>query len=98
MNNHELRERETSLTAEVRNMRENIQTAIEEALNSAPERKFIETIEFSFNLKDIDLMGKKVKRLFIKLLKLQKKIKQKLQLPCLIVFVLIDIGLILSIS
>ena len=36
-------------------MRENIQTAIEEALNSAPERKFIETIEFSFNLKDIDL-------------------------------------------
>ena len=36
-------------------MRENIQTAIEEALNSAPERKFIETVEFSFNLKDIDL-------------------------------------------
>ena len=55
MKNHELRERETSLTAEVRNMRENIQTAIEEALNDAPERKFIETIEFSFNLKDIDL-------------------------------------------
>jgi len=53
--NHELRERETSLTAEVKNMRENIQTAIEEALNSAPERKFIETVEFSFNLKDIDL-------------------------------------------
>ena len=52
---HELRERGTSLTAEVRNMRENIQTAIEEALNSAPERKFIETVEFSFNLKDIDL-------------------------------------------
>jgi len=39
----------------VRNMRENIQTAIEEALNSAPERKFTETVEFSFNLKDIDL-------------------------------------------
>ena len=36
-------------------MRENIQTAIEEALNSAPERKFIETVEFSFNLKDVDL-------------------------------------------
>ena len=55
MKYHELRERGTSLTAEVRNMRENIQTAIEEALNSAPERKFTETVEFSFNLKDIDL-------------------------------------------
>jgi ribosomal protein L1 len=52
---HELRERGTSLTAEVNNMKENIQTAIEEALNSAPERKFTETVEFSFNLKDIDL-------------------------------------------
>ena len=47
MINHELRERATSLTAEVKNMRENIQTAIEEALNSAPERKFIETVELS---------------------------------------------------
>ncbi len=52
---HELRERETSLTAEVSNMKENIQTAIEEALSSAPERKFTETVEISFNLKDIDL-------------------------------------------
>ena len=36
-------------------MKDNIQTAIEEALSSAPERKFTETVEFSFNLKDIDL-------------------------------------------
>ncbi len=36
-------------------MKNNIQTAIEEALNSAPERKFTESIEISFNLKDIDL-------------------------------------------
>ena len=36
-------------------MKNNFQTAIEEALNSAPERKFTESIEISFNLKDIDL-------------------------------------------
>ena len=36
-------------------MKNNIQTAIEEALNSAPERKFTESVEISFNLKDIDL-------------------------------------------
>jgi large subunit ribosomal protein L1 len=36
-------------------MKNNFQTAIEEALNSAPERKFTESVEISFNLKDIDL-------------------------------------------
>jgi hypothetical protein len=49
MKNHELRKRETSLTAEVRNMRENIQTAFEEALNSAPGAKVSsKTVKFSF--------------------------------------------------
>ncbi|MCK5774277.1 MAG: 50S ribosomal protein L1, partial [Thermoplasmata archaeon] len=34
---------------------ENIIKAVEEALKKAPERKFLESVEISVNLKDIDL-------------------------------------------
>ena len=36
-------------------MREKIQEAIQQALDEAPERKFVESIEFSFTIKDVDL-------------------------------------------
>ena len=36
-------------------MREKIQEAIQQALDEAPERKFVETLEFSFTIKDVDL-------------------------------------------
>ena len=36
-------------------MREKIQEAIQQALDEAPDRKFVETLEFSFTIKDVDL-------------------------------------------
>ena len=36
-------------------MEENIKQAIEQALSEAPERKFVETVEFAFTIKDVDL-------------------------------------------
>ncbi|HJM18321.1 MAG TPA: 50S ribosomal protein L1 [Candidatus Thalassarchaeaceae archaeon] len=36
-------------------MRENIQTAIQLAIDGAPERGFVESIEISFTIKDVDL-------------------------------------------
>ncbi len=36
-------------------MQENIQTAIQRALDESPERKFVESIEIAFTLKDVDL-------------------------------------------
>jgi large subunit ribosomal protein L1 len=36
-------------------MEENIKQAIEQALAEAPERKFVETVEFAFTIKDVDL-------------------------------------------
>ena len=36
-------------------MKEKIQEAIQQALDEAPERKFVETLEFSFTIKDVDL-------------------------------------------
>ena len=36
-------------------MREKIQEAIQQALDGAPERKFVESVEFSFTIKDVDL-------------------------------------------
>ena len=36
-------------------MKENIQTAIQQALEESPERKFVESVEISFTLKDVDL-------------------------------------------
>ena len=36
-------------------MQENIQTAIQQALDDSPERKFVESIEIAFTLKDVDL-------------------------------------------
>jgi large subunit ribosomal protein L1 len=36
-------------------MEENIKQAIEQALSEAPERKFVESIEFAFTIKDVDL-------------------------------------------
>ena len=36
-------------------MEENIKQAIEQALSEAPERKFVESVEFAFTIKDIDL-------------------------------------------
>ena len=36
-------------------MRENLQTAIQQALEEAPERGFVESIEISFTIKDVDL-------------------------------------------
>ncbi len=55
VNIHELRERVSSLTAKVRKMQENIQTAIQRALDESPERKFVESVEISFTLRDVDL-------------------------------------------
>jgi len=55
VNIHELRKRVSSLTAEVRKMQENIQTAIQRALDESPERKFVESVEISFTLRDVDL-------------------------------------------
>ena len=43
------------MTAEVRKMQENIQTAIQRALDESPERKFVESVEISFTLRDVDL-------------------------------------------
>ena len=43
------------MTAEVNKMQEKISEALNKALESAKERKFVETVEMSFNLKDIDL-------------------------------------------
>ena len=36
-------------------MKENIQTAIQQALEESPERKFVESVEISFTLMDVDL-------------------------------------------
>ena len=36
-------------------MENNIKQAIEQALSEAPERKFVETVEFAFTIKDVDL-------------------------------------------
>jgi len=36
-------------------MQENIQTAIQQALDDSPERKFVESLEIAFTLKDVDL-------------------------------------------
>ena len=36
-------------------MEENIKKAIEQALSESPERKFVETVEFAFTIKDVDL-------------------------------------------
>ena len=36
-------------------MEENIKQAIEQALSESPERKFVETVEFAFTIKDVDL-------------------------------------------
>ena len=36
-------------------MRENLQTAIQQAIEEAPERRFVESIEISFTIKDVDL-------------------------------------------
>lgn len=36
-------------------MEENIQTAIQQALDDSPERKFVESVEIAFTLKDVDL-------------------------------------------
>ena len=36
-------------------MQENIQTAIQRALDESPERKFVESVEMSFTLRDVDL-------------------------------------------
>ena len=55
VNINELRERVSSLTAKVRKMQENIQTAIQRALDESPERKFVESVEISFTLRDVDL-------------------------------------------
>ncbi len=43
------------MTAKVRKMQENIQTAIQRALDESPERKFVESVEISFTLRDVDL-------------------------------------------
>ena len=36
-------------------MENNIRKAIEQALDEAPERKFVESVEFAFTIKDVDL-------------------------------------------
>ena len=36
-------------------MQENIKTAIQSALDESPERKFVESVEISFTLRDVDL-------------------------------------------
>ena len=36
-------------------MKENLQTAIQRAIEEAPERGFVESIEISFTIKDVDL-------------------------------------------
>ena len=36
-------------------MREKLQTAIQQAIDGAPERSFVESIEISFTIKDVDL-------------------------------------------
>ena len=43
------------MTAEVRKMKENLQTAIQQAIEEAPDRSFVESIEISFTIKDVDL-------------------------------------------
>ena len=36
-------------------MENNISTAIKAAVESAPERKFVESVDFAFTIKDVDL-------------------------------------------
>ena len=36
-------------------MQDNIQNAIQQALDESPERKFVESVEIAFTLKDVDL-------------------------------------------
>ena len=36
-------------------MKENLQTAIQRAIDEAPERGFVESVELSFTIKDVDL-------------------------------------------
>ena len=50
-------------------MQENIQTAIQRALDESPERKFVESVEMSFTLRDVDLKEPK------------KRIQEEVRLP-----------------
>lgn len=51
-----MRERRASWTAEVRNkMEELLRNAIESAVTSSKERKFTESLEIAFTIKDVDL-------------------------------------------
>ena len=36
-------------------MRENLQNSIQQAIDGAPERGFVESVEISFTIKDVDL-------------------------------------------
>ena len=36
-------------------MEENINTAIKQAIEDAPERKFVQSIDIAFTIKDVDL-------------------------------------------
>ena len=36
-------------------MKENIQNAIQQALDESPERKIVETLEIAFTLREVDL-------------------------------------------
>ena len=36
-------------------MKENLQSAIQKALDDSPHRSFVESIEISFTIKDVDL-------------------------------------------
>ena len=48
-------EGQTSQTEGVNKMEDKISAAIKNAIDNAPERKFVESIEFSFTIKDVDL-------------------------------------------
>ena len=50
-------------------MQDNITTAITEALDKAPERAFVESIEFAFTIKDVDLKNP------------NNRIKEEIRLP-----------------
>ncbi|MGB2090217.1 MAG: 50S ribosomal protein L1, partial [Candidatus Poseidoniaceae archaeon] len=36
-------------------MEENINTAIKQAIEDAPERKFVQSVDIAFTIKDVDL-------------------------------------------
>ncbi|DAC19141.1 MAG TPA: 50S ribosomal protein L1, partial [Candidatus Poseidoniaceae archaeon] len=50
-------------------MQDNITAAITEALDKAPERAFVESIEFAFTIKDVDLKNP------------NNRIKEEIRLP-----------------